>query len=185
MSDPTVPDGEILYAHEDGVCVLKLVGDIRYTTGTAARVSRAFDAFLDRLLTDARGERLRHVLVDMSETVSIDSTNLGLLARLVSLDGGPGASEARPVILACRPDITRVLESMGFDRVFRMVGTTDEALPAEETAPTPVNALVGGGTRDTLTVILQAHRRLMAMNTSNARVFADAVALLEAEVKRP
>ena len=165
--------GDILYATHNGVCVIKLVGDICYTTGPAALISRSLDTFLERLFADGK---VRNVIVDMSETSSIDSTNLGVLAKLVTFMMARGAP--KPTVLSPRTDITRTLESVGFDRVFHLIrgGRTTESqlerLPGTQ-----------GNQREELRLILDAHKRLMELNDHNRQTFKDAVNLLESELK--
>ncbi len=102
-------EGDIRYAKQDGVCVLKLTGDIRYTTGPAAVISRSLDTFFDKLF--ATGD-FQDVVVDMTETTAIDSTNLGLLARLYTWMQEHGGR--KPTLVSTNPDVTRTLESVGF-----------------------------------------------------------------------
>ena len=64
---------QVLYAEKAGYHVLKFVGDVRLSLGPA------ISGFLSRLreLEDCRG-----MVVDLSETEAIDSTALGLIAKL-------------------------------------------------------------------------------------------------------
>ena len=167
-------DGAIRYARRGGVCVLRLVGAIRYTSGPSALISRSLDAFLDKLL---EGSGLTDVLVDMSDTVAIDSTNLGLVARLATSGRLPAGHP--PIIVSPRPDITRTLRSMGFDRHFAIVGQAVDLPEALERIPE-----TSGGEREMLETVLEAHRELMALDASNRRAFSDAVELLEEELDR-
>ncbi len=167
-------EGDIRYAKQDGVCVLKLTGDIRYTTGPAAIISRSLDTFFDKLF--AAGD-IEDVVVDMTETTAIDSTNLGLLARLYTWMQEHGGR--KPTLVSTNPDVTRTLESVGFDRVFTMVGE-----PRSTPADLKRLPLVEGTQREMLQLILEAHRRLMEMSEDNAEMFAPAVALMDAELHR-
>ncbi|MEZ4269252.1 MAG: STAS domain-containing protein [Myxococcota bacterium] len=167
-------EGDIRYAKQDGVCVLKLIGDIRYTTGPAAVISRSLDTFFDKLFATGG---FQDVVVDMTETTAIDSTNLGLLARLYTWMEEHGGR--KPTLVSTNPDVTRTLESVGFDKVFNVVG---ERLAA--TGELTKLPLVEGTQREMLQLILEAHRRLMEMSEDNAEMFAPAVALMDAELHR-
>jgi anti-anti-sigma factor len=167
-------EGDIRYAKQDGVCVLKLTGDIRYTTGPAAVISRSLDTFFDKLF--ATGD-FQDVVVDMTETTAIDSTNLGLLARLYTWMQEHGGR--KPTLVSTNPDVTRTLESVGFDKVFIMVGA-----PLSTPSELKRLPLVEGTQREMLQLILEAHRRLMEMSEDNAEMFAPAVALMDAELHR-
>ena len=58
----------------------------------------------------------KSVVVDLSHTESIDSTSLGLLAKLsIQADRRFGY---RPILVSTQADITRILCSMGLDDVF-------------------------------------------------------------------
>lgn len=156
--------GRILVANGDGTCLLKFVGDVRL------RLGAAFDEYLDRLL---RTTRLRSVLVDMSATDGIDSTSLGVLARLAVFS--KQRLGCRPTLVSTRADITRLLNAMGFDDVFHIVAVplTEERqlgeLPKSDLSPAELR-----------TRVLAAHRNLMAMNDENRERFEDLVASLEA-----
>ena len=77
-------NGKVLHASHDDIHVLRFIGDIRYT------LSPSIDRFLKEIFS---GSPPAGFVIDLTETDSIDSTNLGLLARIAkamkSLDG-PG-----------------------------------------------------------------------------------------------
>ena len=77
-------------------------------------------------LLEVIGEGARHVVVDLSSTTFIDSTTLGVLVgglrRLRAADG-------ELTIVCSDPNITKIFEITGLDRVFDLVRTRDEALP--------------------------------------------------------
>lgn len=157
--------GRILCANGDGACLLKFVGDVRLKLGAA------FDEYLDRLL---RRVELRSVVVDLSATNAIDSTSLGVLARLAMCC--KQRLGCAPTLVSTRADITRVLQTMGFGDVFHIVTAPlhDERqlgeLPPGDISPPELRRRV-----------LAAHRNLMAMNDDNRERFEDLVASLEAE----
>ena len=65
--------GRILVAGQDGAFVIKLVGDVRLTLCTT------LDEFFDEMLSV---EGFASVVVDLSDALNVDSTTLGLLAKL-------------------------------------------------------------------------------------------------------
>jgi anti-anti-sigma regulatory factor len=65
-------------------------------------------------------------VIDLTETRSIDSTTLGLLAKLSIPVGKVGLL---PTVVTTHEDITRLLQSMGFDQVFNIV---DRPMPCPE-----------------------------------------------------
>ncbi len=110
--------GRILVGCQAGVYVILFEGDVRLTLYTAA------DRFLDRMFSDAN---FKSVVVDLSNTMSIDSTSLGLLAKLSIL--AKRRFDYVATLISSRADITRILLSMGFDDVFHIV-----EVPLERTA---------------------------------------------------
>lgn len=156
--------GQILIGNGDGTYLMKLVGDVRLRLGAAV------DEFLDRMFQD-RG--FRSVVVDLSATDGIDSTALGVLARL-SMQARKRRSFI-PTLVSTRADITRLLVTMGFDDIFHIVEQPLEderqlgELPETDLSPEELRCRV-----------LAAHRNLMAMNDGNREQFEDLVATLEA-----
>ena len=156
--------GRILVGNGDGTYLVKLVGDVRLRLGAAV------DEFLDRVLKD---REIRSVVVDLTGAEGIDSTALGVLARL-SVQTRNRLSFT-PTLVSTRRDITRVLRAMGFDDIFHIVEEplVDERQLGElPTSDLPPEELRGR--------VLAAHRGLMAMNDSNREQFKDLVAALEA-----
>ena len=155
--------GRSLFANGDGTYLLRFVGDVRLSLGVA------LDEFLERMLGDAG---LRSVLVDLSAAESIDSTTLGALVRL-SLQVAKRLGCA-PTLVSTRPDITRLLTTMGLDDVFQIIEQPLEderqlgELPHSELSPDELRRRV-----------LAAHRELMALNESNREAFQELVANLE------
>ena len=157
--------GRILVASHDGVYVIVFEGDVRLTLCTTV------DDYLEKMFQDAE---FRSVIVDLSSTENIDSTSLGLLAKL-SIQADKRFS-FRPTLISTRRDITRVLLSMGFDEVFDLV---EEPLEHEEQlAELPQRASSDDDVRQR---VLEAHRTLMSMNEANQETFHDLVAALEAD----
>jgi anti-anti-sigma factor len=149
----------------DGVYVMLFQGDVRLTLCTA------IDAFLDRMFQDAR---FKSVVVDLAQTDTIDSTSLGLLAKLsIQADKRFGY---RPTMVSTRPDITRVLVTMGLDEVFNLVEKPLEH--GEQLGELHCGCASEETVRER---VLEAHRLLMAMNDNNRAAFHDLVATLEAD----
>jgi len=156
-------NGKVLHATHDGIHVLRFVGDIRYT------MSPSIDRFLKGIFSGPPPTRF---FIDLTETDSIDSTNLGLIARLAksmkSLNG------SRVTILSDRADINSVLSSMAFDEVFDIVTHTAPETGVEK-------ELAGQSTdKETLSrTVLEAHRALIELSECNEELFRDVVTTLE------
>lgn len=156
-------NGNVLHASHDDVHVLRFIGDIRYP------LSPSIDRYLEQIFA---GPKPAGFVIDLTETDSIDSTNLGLLARLATrmqrLDAG------RVTVVSNRADINAVLTSMALDEVFDIVEDTSlntdtaQQVPQENTD------------RKTLTrTLINAHRALMDLNEHNREMFRDVVTALE------
>lgn len=157
--------GRILYAVHNGTYVLKLEGEVRVPMCTS------LDAFVEKMFLD---HELHAVLIDLTQTTIIDSTTLGLLAKIsVFLRD---KLKRKPVILSTNTDVNRVLNSMGFDQVFVILeaasGSGDrlDELPSVEQSQQEL-------TRN----VIEAHRILMSLNDQNQETFKNLVDALEAE----
>jgi len=159
-------EGKILHGSRNGVQLLIYAGDIRYT------LSLALDACLQRLL---EADDLRGFVVDLTAVHNIDSTNLGILARLARSMQRRGLP--RVTLISDRPAINEVLEGMGFDRVFYI-------LPRQVRQAADVQEIPGIAVdqRSMLDLLLKSHRELMGMNTENHAQFQDVVKAFEQEV---
>ncbi|OUS23679.1 hypothetical protein A9Q99_26935 [Gammaproteobacteria bacterium 45_16_T64] len=155
--------GRALYAVHDGTYVLKLVGDIR------APICATLDSFIESMFCDLK---LRSILVDLSETVLIDSTALGLIAK-VAVHTRKRFQE-KPVIISTRADITRILDSMGLEQVFDIV--QENSVKSHAMHEVPHEACVEGSACQK---VLEAHRVLMGLNEKNHETFKEVVAALE------
>ncbi|MEM8767392.1 MAG: STAS domain-containing protein [Pseudomonadota bacterium] len=157
--------GRILVGSHDGVYLLVFEGDVRLTLCTTV------DVYLEKMFLDAS---FRSVVIDLSRTENIDSTSLGLLAKL-SIQA-ERRLDYRPTLVSTNPDITRILLSMGFDEVFNLQETPLEQ--AEQLTELPKMVASEADVRHR---VLEAHRTLMSMNDANEEAFQDLVAALEAE----
>ena len=158
--------GRILVGDHDGVYVIRFEGDVRVT------LCGSFDHYLDVMLNDPN---LVSVLVDLSEAIAIDSTSLGVLAKL-----SIGLFDSRkrlPTLVCIAPDILRILTNMGFDDVFTIV---DENFLNEQNLAELPSSTDFSETQMRQRVI-EAHRVLMNMNDRNEATFKDLVSALEAE----
>ena len=156
--------GKILIAQQSGAFVVKLTGDVRLT------FCSALDDFFDRMFSSPQ---FASVIVDLCEAENIDSTTLGQLAKLAIT--AKRIYNFVPVVLSTNPNITRILSSMGFDRVFdiRKQRPQTEANLAEL-------PMVEGSEGEVREKVLDAHRVLMGMNEQNRAQFQELVCALEA-----
>jgi len=155
--------GRILVANHDGTHVIKFLGDVRLT------LCPALDQYLKSVFSS---RSFKTILIDLTETEGIDSTSLGMLAKMsIRMKKEKGFV---PTLVSVNENITRVLLSMGFDKVFVLVKQLEQSIaPTDELAE---------GSFSELTVqqkVLEAHLTLMGMNQHNHQEFKNLVDVLE------
>jgi anti-anti-sigma factor len=155
--------GQILVADHDGVYVIKMVGDVRLT------LCISFDQFIDNMLSQSN---FSAVLFDLSDAEAIDSTTLGLMAK-ISLQG-QDRHGVNPVVLSTNPSINRLLETMGFHDIFTIVSELQTPIdPAQELV---IEVTEESAVKDR---VLEAHKILMGLNQENRETFRNLVKMLE------
>ncbi len=158
-------DGRVCYARRGETWVLRFEGAIRYTG------AHAVESFLDALFNR---EKPQAILVDLNAVTSIDSTGIGLLARIAN--GLNLAGKDKPVFFSTNAEITELLTSMCLDAVATITtGTPDAA--ANETIPATLP-----DARELARTIRDAHRLLCELSEENRTNFRDVVAALTQEI---
>lgn len=156
-------DGKIQFAQYNETFVLKCVGDVRLT------FCSALNETIEKIL---KTNSFKSIVIDLTEVISIDSTTLGLLAKLSILSKRKFGM--LPTLASTNPDVSRVLDSMGFNQVFNVVHTPApcpeclDDLPEQDQSEAVVKERV-----------LEAHQILMSLNQSNRDAFRDLVSALE------
>lgn len=168
-------DGRICFANKGDWLVLKFTGEIRFTMGGKDRPTAALDAFLDRRF---ESQDYTHVLIDLTEAESIDSTNLGLLAKVAVNARRRAAS--KPIVIVPEGDLRRLLDSVGFERIFNIVDAG--AVPGSELQSLPDT--VGDGMGGDRELILEAHRTLADICPENYESFKDVIRLMQHDIDR-
>ena len=168
MATMTAP--RAFYGHLDEALVLVLKGQVRYMTARAVR------SFFDGLLTKESNDA---IVIDLRELDFIDSTGMGLLARIgrTTLKHG-----RRSVIVCSTQDVLTCLRSAAFDTLFIIV----EQWPFEQEARLSEVPLESRELMPDVMgrVMLEAHRDLAALSEENQVAYAEVVATLEAELIR-
>lgn len=156
-------NSKVYYATNGGIHGLKYVGNIRYTIGAS------LDKFIRNLFN---GPKPKGFLVDLRETEMIDSTNLGLLARIANLMKECGAPKV--TLVSTSDDINTLLFSIGFDEVFDIVDEAGQVMTNSQEL-----GLQDNTGPDMAKTVLEAHRTLMTIGHDNKTRFQDVVELLE------
>jgi anti-anti-sigma factor len=154
-----MPNGRVTHAEADGVHVLRYFGRVDYILAPAIK------RFADDLVNHGA---VRGWVFDLTNAEILDSTNLGLLARL----GGGGHN----VIVSTSDDINSVLRSMSFDQIFDIVTAPPATGGEAAIGVAPPSARELGQT------MLEAHRALVALSETGRIQFEDVVAALEADL---
>lgn len=157
--------GKILYTEQDDVFVLKLTGEVRLTLCTA------LDTAISKLFAE---NKFSDVILDLTEVVSLDSTTLGLLAKLSILS--MQNNEKVPTLETTNEDIIRLLDSMGIVDSFHIVEGRKEQWHDLKDLTTDVCSEAFVKEK-----VLEAHKILMDVNDNNKAAFKDLVRTLEAQ----
>ena len=162
-SGPDMAEGRIRAANHNGVYVIRFEGDVRLTLCTT------IDDYFERMFEDPD---FTSVWVDLCEAEGLDSTTLGLLAKLaLTVKQRFGF---QPAIFSCDPGINRLIKSMGFQRLFEL----REEICGDENEATAI-PVVEGGESAVKEKVIEAHRVLMELSPENRARFKDLLAVLE------
>lgn len=162
-----VTPGKILVATQDDICIIKLVGDIRVT------LCSSIDQTIERILNS--GKPYKDVLVNVMEADAIDSTSLGLLAKLsIHVKKRYGY---RPTIISTNSSITKLLNAVGFAQIFNILTSLDEnCLTSKCQEFSTGNDFSEAQLKQK---VIEAHRILMGLNRENQAAFQELVSNLE------
>lgn len=146
--------------------VIKFVGEIRLN------LCSTLDRVIEQMQAD---DDFVTVIVDLTETTVVDSTTLGLIAKI-----GIFAREQDrilPTILSTNQDVTRLILTMGLDDLFVIVRKA--ATNASELSEISILQASEDEVREK---VLAAHLTLMEINDANKEAFKDLVAALECDM---
>lgn len=173
--------GKILISGSDGNYLIKLLGYVRLTLCTSLNL------YIDGIFKAYQGAsgvaprtvgRPHNVLIDLYDTEGLDSTTLGLLAKLAI--HCQREFKLKPLLFCANPGIIRELEVMAIDSYFQLVTgpckeSCDESSALQELPRTDADADV---VRDQ---VLDAHKLLVELNPACERDFIDLIRTLEQE----
>lgn len=155
--------GKILAAQQNSLYLLKLIGDVRVT------LCAGLNTYIESLFS---GEPPSAVYVDMLETEGVDSTTLGLLAKMGIYCRD--ILHKKPKIFCTDPGLLRTLETMSLDELFDMVSEAPQVeaptteLECEEVSEDQVRQHV-----------LEAHKMLVELDPEKWGDFVDLIRVLE------
>lgn len=158
--------GQILISDKADHYLIKLVGDVRLT------LSGSLNRYMDVLFGN---NNVQSVVVDMLDAKAVDSTTLGLIAKL-----GLHCREQYQmnVKLFCQnPSIIRTLECMSFDEIIDIFQQSLNEFDAELRCLDAVTSEVD----EVREQVLEAHKLLIKLNPKNGAEFTDLINALEAD----
>ena len=158
--------GQILISDKADHYLIKLVGDLRLT------LSGSLNRYMDVLFGN---NNVQSMVVDMLDAKAVDSTTLGLIAKL-----GLHCREQYQmnVKLFCQnPSIIRTLECMSFDEIIDIFQQSPDEFDAELRCLDAVTSEVD----EVRQQVLEAHKLLIKLNPKNGAEFTDLINALEAD----
>jgi len=158
-----VEPGKILVSQYHGSYVIKLTGDVRVTLCTS------LNNYMQAIF---QSDQISEVVVDMVDAEGVDSTTLGLLARLAIYCNDK--FKLNPVVFCPDDSLYQTLMVMGLDDVFEIVQSKpDSSENLEELS------MVSVSVDETKKQVLEAHRLLSSFNEKNKQEFMDLIRTLE------
>lgn len=158
---------KILYSKSDQRYFIKLTGNLRFTSG------RNFDSLLKVMFKDPD---IKDIMIDMTEAEYLDSTMLGLLAKIANFM--LKKFKRKVTVLSLNKDINYLLDNIGLSDVFIVVESCDYTPETLQKIPD-----IKGSEQENALTILDAHRQLVKLNEKNQSVFKDVIDLLEKETR--
>jgi anti-anti-sigma factor len=158
-----VEPGKILVSEHDSSYVIKLTGDVRVTLCTS--LSKYMDAIFHT-------DKISEVVVDMINAEGVDSTTLGLLAKLAIHCNN--RYQLKPVVFCPDESLYQTLMVMGLDDVFDITQSVPERSDVCEEL-----AVITPSIDESREQVLEAHRLLSSFNERNKQEFIDLIRTLE------
>lgn len=155
--------GKILVYDSAGNYLLKLTGDVRVT------LCGALNRHMDRIFGSSA---VNQVVIDMLEAECLDSTTLGILAKLGFHCRREYGVDAK--IFCHNPSILRMLEVMGFNEIFEIFDQ-DINKSFATIALEPLTSEDAEIRRQ----VLEAHKTLIELCPDNNAQFYDLINALE------
>ncbi len=155
--------GKILVSHEAGDYIIKLEGDVRLT------LCASLNQYMDTIF---ESDSVEDVIVDLLDTEGVDSTTLGLLAKLAL--HCKERFDIRPTIFCVDEGLIQILESMGLDDIFSIVDQPPDKLGELEQL-----SHVEEDIDKLQKQILEAHKLLVLLKPEIKAEFIDLIQCLE------
>jgi len=158
--------GKILVSQDASSYVIKLEGDVRVVLCASLN---------DYMSTIFKSNTISRIIVDMVETEGVDSTTLGLLAKLAIYSNEK--FNIRPIVFCPDESLYETLIVMGLDDVFEIIKSKQSDLNNYEELPSASTS----SAIDIKKHVLTAHQLLSSINEKNKNEFLDLISALEKE----
>lgn len=119
-----------------------------------------------------QSEQAAEVVIDMLDTKGVDSTTLGLLAKLALYC--KESFNLVPIVFCTNDSLYKTLTIMGLDEVFEIVQSTPDIQTNYE-----VLSVAPPDTDSMKEHVLEAHRLLSTLNKKNKQEFMNLISTLE------
>jgi len=163
----------LVYIDDEGVCRIKLVGEIRYNSSAKG--------FIDFVNANVAKDNVIDVTVDLRKCDYIDSTNIGVLAKIATLQKQKNAK--KPIFIYCRDSkVYSAIDDVNINQLFDIhfcganepIYNTDDNIKGYERLPKKET------TKLEITKIMYAtHKLLSDLDESNKEKFKSVVECLE------
>jgi len=152
-----------LIGKEAEKCRIKIIGFSTYAT------CQPLKNFIYEIIEN---KTYSSIEFDLTETETLDSTNLGLLAKCAEY---LREFNMKPIIYSLKEDIDKILESVGFDKYFKI--KHEKMTNTNELKPLPENVELDRASLADM--LLDTHRSLIKLDGNNQRSFNKVIRLLE------
>ena len=160
------------YSLHDGVCHLRLVGELRHDTAGELDIwVQNLVAGLDSPVCD--------VCIDLNQVSFMDSTAIGLLAEIAREVVGRGLPA--PTLISNDAEINQLLTSLRFDEVFKLIARPSDCLAHPDDDEL---RCIGDSSACTGKAILKAHEALIDLNDANRAAFQPVVDLFREQLDK-
>jgi anti-anti-sigma factor len=153
--------GHYLFIRTENGYFLKAVGQIKYP------VSSDLSLFLNKIFEN---QDFDYFLIDLTETQVLDSTNLGLLAKIARLM--LESRNHKTMLISTSEDINELLQSIGYDQVFILVTNPEQLKP-------PVQISLKGNEVEQFARMAEIYYKVQKMIGGNEAEFVDVVDCLK------
>jgi anti-anti-sigma factor len=159
--------GDVLVAEHQGAHLLKFTGDIR------VNLCGALDAHIEKIVSNTCVD---DVTIDLLDADGLDSTALGLLAKLsIHCQRDRGFTVK---IFCNNVNILRVFDAMGFHEIFTISSKASDSKMNAMLEVLEINSLPMSEIRHQ---VLDAHQTLAKLNPANDTEFGDLIAALKSD----